>query len=135
MKTIQGDPKTINGQSYLVFNKSSNKEILESLKSGAIISTGNKKDSKILVLNGTKIVGLASHAKTSLEVFGWSKIDTGNADPHEKSIIQTDDKDIKKILTSQMGKITEFEEKPTDSKYEDYDVVIIIGNDYKRLGE
>ena len=34
MKTIQGDPKTISGQSYLVFNKSSNKELLQSLQSG-----------------------------------------------------------------------------------------------------
>lgn len=133
MKTIQGDPKTISGQSYLVFNKSSNKELFQSLQSGVSIS--NKKDSKILVLNGTKIIGRASQAKTALEIFGWSKIDTGNADPHEKSIIQTDDKDIKKILTSQMGEITQFEAKPTDSKYKDYDVVIIIGNDYKKLGE
>ncbi|HEY5523956.1 MAG TPA: LCP family protein, partial [Clostridium sp.] len=55
MKTIQGDPKTISGQSYLVFNKSSNKELFQSLQSGVSISTSNKKDSKILVLNGTKI--------------------------------------------------------------------------------
>lgn len=135
MKTIQGDPKTIGGLSYLVFNKSSNEELLESLKSGASISAGNKKDSKILVLNGTKIVGLAGRAKTALEVGGWSKIDTGNTDPHEKSIIQTDDKDIKKILASQMGEVTKFEGKPSDSKYTDYDAVIIIGNDYKKLGE
>ena len=133
MKTIQGDPKTIGGQSYVVFNKSSNKDLMESLQSGVSISS--KKDAKILVLNGTKIIGRAGQAKTALEVFGWSKIDTGNADPHEKSIIQTDDEDIKKILTSEMGEITKFEGKPTDSKYKDYDVVIVIGNDYKKLGE
>lgn len=135
MKTIQGDPKTIGGQSYVVFNKSSNKDLLESLQSGISISTSKKKDAKILVLNGTKIIGRAGQAKTALEVFGWSKIDVDNADPHEKSVIQTDDKDIKKILTSEMGEITEFEGKPTDSKYKDYDVVIVIGNDYKKLGE
>jgi len=135
MKTIQGDPKTIGGQSYVVFNKSNNKDLLESLQIGASTSTVSKKDVKILVLNGTKITGQASRAKTALEVFGWSKIDTENTSPHEKSIIQTDDKEIKKILTSEIGEITKFEGKPTDSKYEYYDVVIVIGNDYKKLGE
>jgi LCP family protein required for cell wall assembly len=133
MKTIQGDLKTISGQSYVVFNKSSNTDLLESLKSG--VSTSNKKDAAIMILNGTKINGLASRAKTALEVLGWTKIDTENTTPHEKSIIQTDDSDIKKVLASEMGEITEFEGKPTDSKYKDYDVVIVIGNDYKKLGE
>ncbi|PRR82391.1 LCP family protein [Clostridium vincentii] len=135
MKTIQGDPKTISGQSYLVFNKNSNKELLQSLQSGAVATTSSKSESRILILNGTKIISQAAQAKTALEVFGWSKIDTGNADPHEKSVIQTDDKDIKKILASQISEITKFEGKPTDSEYNDYDVVIIIGNDYKKLGE
>jgi len=137
MKTIEGDSKTIGGQSYVVFNKSSNKDLLESLHSGVSAGTSStsKKDAKIMVLNGTKIEGLASRAKTALEVFGWSKIDTGNTDPHAKSIIQTDDSEIKAVLTSEMGEITKFEEKPKDSKYKDYGVVIVIGTDYKKLGE
>ncbi|MDS0528388.1 LCP family protein [Clostridium sp. SHJSY1] len=136
MKTIQGDPQMIDGQSYLVFKKESNKELLESLKTGKVASnTDEKKDIKVMVLNGTKINGLAGKVKTELEVLGWSRVDTGNCDPVEKSIIKTDDNNIKKIMSSDMPEATKFDSKPEDEKYSSYDVVLIIGSDYKKLGE
>lgn len=140
MKTIQGEPQMIGGQSYLVFNKESNKELLESLKSGKGSSntssnTAEKKDIKVLVLNGTKINGLASRVKTALEVLGWTKVETGNCDPVQKSIIKTDDNDIKKLISSDMSEVTKFDSKPDGEKYASYDVVVVVGNDYKKLGE
>ena len=144
MKTLEGTPKMIGGQSYFVFDEKKNKELLNSLESGKI--TGDKKSnsdseassiksSKILVLNGTKINGLAGRVKTQLEVLGWKNIDTGNADSSDKTIIKTNDKNIKSALKKEMSGIDKFEEKDDDSKYSSYDVVIIVGKNYKKLGE
>jgi LCP family protein required for cell wall assembly len=136
MKTIQGEAQMIGGQSYLVFNKDSNRELIESLKIGKIASnTAEKKNIKVMVLNGTKINGLASRVKTELEVLGWSNVDTGNADPTTKSIIKTDNNEIKKLISSDMSEVTKFDSKPDDEKYAFYDVVVVVGSDYKKLGE
>ncbi|MBD7910621.1 LCP family protein [Clostridium cibarium] len=137
MKTIQGEPQMIGGQSYLVFNKNNNKELIDSLKNGSVSSSSSvdKKDIKVLILNGTKVNGLASRVKTNLEVLGWTRVDTGNFDPVPKSIIKTNDKEIKKLISSDMTEVTKFDNKPDDEKYSSYDVVVVVGNDYKKLGE
>lgn len=146
MKTLEGTPKTISGQSYFVFEKSKNKELLESLNSGEITGSEvsnsstssdskNIKSAKILVLNGTKINGLAGRVKTQLEVLGWKNIDTGNADTTDKTIVKTNDKEIKSALKKELAGVDKFDKKDDDSKYSSYDVVIIVGKDYKKLGE
>lgn len=144
MKTLEGTPKMIGGQSYFVFDEKKNKELLNSLESGNYTSdkksnsdseATNIKLSKILVLNGTKINGLAGRVKTQLEVLGWKNIDTGNTDNSDKTIIMTNDKNIKSALKDEMSGIDKFEKIDDDSKYSSYDVVIIIGKNYKKLGE
>ncbi len=141
MKTLEGIPKMIGGQSYFVFDKNKNKELLNLLESGGEIpnnssgETSNIKEAKILVLNGTKINGLAGRVKTQLEVLGWKNIDTGNTDNSDKTIIKTNDKNIKGALKKEMSGIDKFEEMDEDSKYSSYDVVIVIGKNYKKLGE
>ncbi len=136
MKTIQGTAKMIQGQSYLVFEKDKNKDLLQSLEDGATTEASiNKEDIKILVLNGTKINGLAGRMKTALEVLGWTRIDTGNADPTEKTAIKTDNKEIKKLMQKDLPEATKTDSKPKDEEYSSYDVVIVIGTDYKKLGE
>lgn len=144
MKTLEGTPKMIGGQSYFVFDEKKNKELLNSLESGNYTSdkksssdseAANIKLSKILVLNGTKINGLAGRVKTQLEVLGWKNIDTGNTDNSDKTIIMTNDKNIKSALKDEMSGIDKFEKIDDDSKYSSYDVVIIIGKNYKKLGE
>lgn len=141
MKTLEGTPKTIKGQSYFVFEKNKNKQLLESLNSGVSTSSKSSSDSsdirnsKIIVLNGTKINGLAGRVKTQLQVLGWKNIDTGNTDVTNKTIIKTNNKDIKNALKSEMSGIDKFESNDDDSKYSSYDAVIVIGKDYKKLGE
>lgn len=137
MWTAQGDLKDIAGQSYVVFNKDYNQELLKALHtgSGASASKVDKGKANVLVLNGTKINGLAGEVKTDLEAAGWKKVDAGNGDPTEKSIIKTDDKKIKEAINSDLSKIKKSDKKPNGTKYEQYDVVIVIGNDYKKLGE
>ena len=143
MKTLAGTPKTIGGQSYFVFEKDKNKQLLESLNSGEIASldgdnsssaSSSIKNSKIMVLNGTKINGLAGRVKTQLQVLGWKNIDTGNTDITDKTVVKTNNKEIKNALKNGMSGIDKFEDKDND-KYSSYDVVIVIGKDYKKLGE
>lgn len=146
MKTLEGTPKMIKGQSYFVFEKSKNKELLNSLESGKIDASesGNSQSSNnllnlkktpILVLNGTKINGLAGRVKNQLQVLGWENIDTGNIEITDKTVVKTNDKNIKNALKNQISGIDKFEEMDDDSKYSSYDVVIIVGKNYKKLGE
>ena len=136
MTTINAEPRMIDGQSYVVFNKDSNKQLIQSLHSSSKGYSGIKKENvKILLLNGTKINGLAAQVKGDLNVAGWTRVDTGNTNPAEKSEIMTNDDDIKKLLNADMQKIKKSSSKPENQEYTSYDVVVILGNDYKKLGE
>ena len=137
MTTAVGVPKTIGGQSFLVFDKNSNKELISSLNSSS--SSGGQSVSKdnvrIKVLNATKINGLAGEAKKALNVLGYDKIDTGNyIDICDKSQVLCNDKALAKSIKSSIG-IKNIDEKPSKPEYDDYDVIIIIGKDYKEFGK
>ncbi|MGG7176762.1 LCP family protein [Clostridium paraputrificum] len=136
METIQGDNKTIGGESYVVFNKKANSQLLSGLHSSSNTKTSIRKENvKVLLLNGTRINGLASQVKGDLEAAGWTRVDTGNGDPTDKSIIKANDDEIRKLVNADIQKIKKSDKKPEDEKYAAYDVVIVIGNDYKKLGE
>lgn len=135
MKTIEGTPKMIGGQSYLVVDKSANSELIASLKSSDAKATSNtidKNKTKILIVNGTSINGLASQVKTDLAGNGWTAVDTGNGDSSEKSYIKTDNNELQKSMKDILKKIDNTASKPKEDKYSAYDVVIILGNDYKK---
>jgi LCP family protein required for cell wall assembly len=134
MTTIQGDVKMISGQSYVVFDKSLNTDLLNSLKSssGNTQSKINKESTKIMILNGTNINGLASQVKTDLAVAGFSKVDTGNATQVDKSTIKTDNSTLKDEINKALPKVTKSEGKDESTKYSDYDAVIVIGADYRK---
>ena len=134
MWTLQGDFKTIGGQSYVVMNKNYNKELLKALHNDGD-STIDKTSLGVLVLNGTKINGLAGEVKSKLELSGWTIIDVGNANPTAKSIIHTNNEEIKKVFKKELPNISKYDKKLDDIKYEQYDAVIILGEDYKKLGE
>jgi len=70
-----------------------------------------------------------------LQVLGWENIDTGNTEITDKTVVKTNDKNIKNALKNQISGIDKFEEMDDDSKYSSYDVVIIVGKNYKKLGE
>lgn len=131
MATLQGTPERIYGQDYLIADKDLNRELINSLKTDSIeksISNVKRDSFSLLVLNGTKIEGLASTEKYKLMELGYSNITVGNADPCITSVIQTSNKELKDILKSDTG-ISKFE-KITNSDYEEYDAVIILGTDY-----
>lgn len=132
MKTLVGTPKTIGGQDYLVYDKESNAEIISSLYSNAKAKTLSKEDVKIIILNGTNVNGLASQVKTDLSAAGYKRIDTGNGNKISKSVIMTDDSKIKDNILELLPRISKSDSKSTDSNYKSYDVVIMLGEDYKK---
>ncbi|SFC30551.1 LCP family protein [Clostridium uliginosum] len=135
MKTAQGVPKTINGESFLVFDKNSNKDLITSLSSsGGSTEDLSKKDITVKILNATKINGLAAGLKQQLNNLGYRRIDTGNIEIRDDSVILSNNEVIIKMLTEDLN-VEKHEEKPEKAEYKDYDIVIILGKDFKNFGE
>ncbi len=94
-----------------------------------------KENSRITVLNGTQIEGLAGTKANGLKAFGYNVVQTGNAPT--TNYIQTTlvdlthgkDKHTRKYLEQRLG-VTAITELPDNSiKASDADFVIILGND------
>ena len=138
MLTAAGTPKTINGEAFLMFDKNSNKDIISSLSSASIsknISVNTSKDDiRIKILNGTKINGLAAKAMEELNNAGYTKIDTGNAEISDKSIILANDSDKLNTINQDLN-IKNSDKKENKREYNDYDVIIILGKDFTTFGE
>ncbi|AOR22692.1 LCP family protein [Clostridium taeniosporum] len=133
MKIAQGIPKNIHGQSFLVFDKNLNKDIITSLASSGKSTEGvAKSDITIKVLNATKITGLAATLRDELIKLGYSRIDVGNTQERSKSSILANNENILNKIKSSIG-IGKLEEKPDKPEYKDYDVVIILGKDFKKF--
>ena len=138
MITAAGTPKTINGESFLIFDKNANKDIISSLSSSSTsknISVNiSKDDIRIKILNATKINGLAAKAMKELNNAGYTKIDTGNTELSDKSIILANDSDKLKTIKQDLN-IKSSDKKENKTEYNDYDVIIILGKDFKTFGE
>ena len=131
MVTLEGTPKTISGQSYFVFDKAKNTELINAIKTtegteNASVNT----QAKIMILNGTNTNGLAGQIKEKLISQGYSNIETGNSEKISKSVIQTDDSALKKSMKKVLG-IKNIKSISENEKYKSYDVVITLGEDYK----
>ncbi len=132
MVTVKGNAKMIDGQSYFIFNKEENTDLIKRLNSSDSGSSEIKpEDVRIKVLNATKISGLAATYQIQLRQLGYKNVDTGNTDLRDKSVIMVDNDNIKNSLKKNFKSITDYES--IDSKYADtgYDVVVILGNDAK----
>lgn len=106
MLTAAGTPKTINGQSFLVFDKNSNKDIISQLASSEVSSKSengiSKENIKIKILNATKINGLASELKINMNNIGYTKIDTGNTELSDKTVILSNNKNMLKTISKDL---------------------------------
>ena len=138
MITAAGTPKTIHGESFLIFNKNENKDIILSLSSSSpsknLSVNVSKDDIRIKILNATKINGLAAKEMKELNNAGYIKIDTGNTELSDKSIILANDKDKLKTIKQDLN-IKNSDEKEDKAEYNDYDVIIILGKDFTTLEE
>ncbi|MEN8077487.1 LCP family protein [Clostridioides difficile] len=129
MNTLQGYDEKIYGQDFLVADPTYNQSLIESLKiTSAIDNSMDKSNYSIMVLNGTRVNGLAGNMKTELENLGYSNISVGNSDKTKESEILSNDKEFKKLLSEDTG-INNLS-KNREEEYKDYDAVIIIGEDY-----
>ncbi|MDU5106296.1 LCP family protein [Clostridium sp.] len=133
MTTLQGVPENIYGQEFLVSYKEDNMELINSLNAenpseADSITSIKREELNILVLNGTKINGLASTARDQLQSLGYTNIEVGNTTSVSKSIIQTDNKELKELLKSDID--IDKSEKISNSEYKEYDAVILLGEDY-----
>ncbi|MBO1686503.1 LCP family protein [Clostridium butyricum] len=138
MLTAAGTPKTINGQSFLVFDKNSNKDIISQLASSEVSSQSengiSRENIKIKILNATKINGLASELKINMNNIGYTKIDTGNTELSDKTVILSNNKNMLKTISKDLD-IKNSGKKDDKAEYKDYDVIIILGKDFKKFGE
>lgn len=138
MLTAAGTPKTINGQSFLVFDKNSNKDIISQLASSEVSSQSengiSRENIKIKILNATKINGLASELKINMNNLGYTKIDTGNTEISDKTVILSNNKNMLKTISKDLD-IKNSGKKDDKAEYKDYDVIIILGKDFKKFGE
>ncbi|OOM72939.1 LCP family protein [Clostridium sp. BL-8] len=138
MSTVKGTEKTINGESFVVFDKNANKEILAPLTSSSnsksLISSTSKGDIRIKILNATKINGLAAKVMKQLSNDGYTKIDTGNTELSDKSRILANDSDKSNTIKQDLN-IKDIEKKENKPEYNDYDVIIILGKDYEEFGK
>ncbi len=129
MNTLQGYDETIYKQSFLIVEPDMNREILASIKSGEVLDEDkSRSDYSILVLNGTRINGLAGSVKSEMESIGYSTIQVGNAKKRSKSIIMCNDKTLKEQLKIDTG-IDNFK-KNSSEEYSSYDAVIILGENF-----
>ena len=145
MTTVQGGTKDIYDQSFFIYDKEMNLELLKSLHSGEGVDSSDKTDMvdiskiqiksnlKIMILNATSVNGLAGEVKVKLDNLGYQNIETGNTEHQDKSVIMTENKEIKDFLKTdtdikKVGKLSK-------KDYENYDVVIVLGKDYDLFGE
>lgn len=129
MNTLEGYPEDLYNESFLVVDKDQNREIIDSLKVCVTFKDNSNRDGyKILVLNGSGIDGLAGSLKDNMESIGYSSVEVGNSEIQDKSIIISNDKELREMLKSDIG-ITKLDKNKV-ADYSDYDAVIIIGEDY-----
>ena len=136
MDTIKGESEYLKGLSYFVYDKNSNKEILDKIQDKNITKAEigiNKKEVKIKVLNATNKSGLASNYKKYLQSKGYKNIDIGNANPTKKSTIMLQnnfDKTQQNYIKTDFG-ITTI--KNVDNKLKEFDIIVMLGEDHKYI--
>lgn len=142
METLPGEGKYIGDISYYIIDEKDTKGLKSQLNSSNLkgrkntIPSESRENLSIRVLNCTKINGLASNVQKHLNESGYDKVDVGNGTVREKSEIFIKDEKFRSFMENDL-KINNIK-KEIPSKYNEngtYDVVILIGKDFKNFGE
>lgn len=137
ISTIKGDPVYVDGISYFVYNEKINAELLSIIHGNTTNSvnasaTANeyKKSLKIEILNGTNINGLAKEYADKLKQNGYTNIVTGNGTKTKKSkvVLYGIDKNYEDIIKKDTG-LSNIENN--QQKNENFDIIVMLGEDYK----
>lgn len=137
MSTLQGTTPTIGGVSYFVYSKELNAELVAAI-SGENDSVQEKVTAKldrsavrIEVQNGTATAGLASGYAAKMKDKGYtSQISVGNGDKSAKSkiILYGVDESLEATIKKEFG-IQNVETRT--QKTGDFDIMVLLGDDYK----
>lgn len=103
---------------------------------GTKIDSLSRDELAIKVYNCTKIKGLANDAKMSLDSKGYIRVDTGSSNELKKTKIYIKSEQSRIFIKNDLNIDNIEVEIPT--KYDpekQYDVVILLGKDYKKIGE
>ena len=142
MVTLPGEGKYIGNVSYYIPNEKATKELRSTLNSSNlegrknVIPSARRGELSIKVLNCTKINGLAKNVQKQLNDSGYEKVDIGNGNPRDKSEILIKDESSRAFMENDLK--IESIEKGIPSQYNEngnYDVVILLGKDFKNFGE
>ena len=130
MTTISGTPQYINGISYVVYDKSANVDLINSLNGSGSSNDEelSRKKASVLILNCTNTSGLAAQTKAKLASAGFENIEVNNGSALDKSKVMTKYDNLKQEVMEVLPKVTQSEGKSSD--YPRYDVVIMLGKDY-----
>lgn len=137
MSTLKGTTPTINGVSYFVFDKNQNMELLAALHGEETTATQTaqatlERDSlNIEVLNGTLKNGLAAGYAANLKEKGYTKpipVGNGTRTSSSKIILYGVDSTLVSQIKDEFGiKNVEIH----DQKSGNFDIIVLLGEDYK----
>jgi len=143
ISTLKGTTPMIGGVSYFVYSKAQNADILATIKGGdaqsgktaAAQAELDKKTVKIQVLNGTTRAGLAASYAAEIKKNGFTNtISTGNGSKLSKSKIILNGVDS--TLVSSIKEEFGIENVViNDQKTENFDIIVMLGDDYKSSGQ
>lgn len=143
ISTLKGTTPMIGGVSYFVYSEAQNADLLATIRGGDVQS-GNtataqaeldKKAVKIQVLNGTTKTGLAASYAAEIKKNGFTNtISTGNGSKLSKSKIILNGVDS--ALVSSIKEEFGIENVViNDQKTGDFDIIVMLGDDYKSSGQ
>lgn len=128
MDTIKGDPKYINGVSYLIYNEEANQEILSKIFKS---NMGNIDKSKlrIKVINGTKKAGLASDFSRYLKENGYNDAVMDNGDATNETVILVNNNN--EDMISNLKKDFKIDNIEFSSSIDgNFDIIVMLGEDH-----
>lgn len=134
MVTLQGEPQMINKLSYVVYDREANKEIIDALKNpSSSLTKLDRENISIKILNATKINGLAAAYEIDLRNLGYDKIDTGNTELRDKSVIMVNDDNIKNMFKNDFSEINKYDKIDSKLNTGNYDIIIVLGKDARNF--
>ncbi|MFL0251207.1 LCP family protein [Clostridium neuense] len=132
MSTIKGTAMYIGGVSYFVCDPKGSSQIVDDKSRESETKSADVKSLKIEVLNGTETGGLAKRYKDQLIRNGFTNITTGNASKKPVKETRVTLYGVDESTASQIkSKIGIENTELVNNKSEKFDVIIIIGEDFK----
>ncbi|MPQ42476.1 LCP family protein [Clostridium tarantellae] len=141
MSTLVGESVYKDNLWYFMYDKEENAELIKKLKDNSKNKQSNdlkdilREDVKIKVLNCCNINGLASEVKSDLLEIGYDKVEIDNGLDIEKTKILVKENKYKTLMNNDL--VVKNIEVGIDKKYnhnDEYDIVILLGKDYLKIG-